>query len=75
MLNQYLRILFIQNRKYKKFFVFFQIKIYLFLLIKIATTEVFTHLLESLIYNNLETKIKSVKVSAAAISACLEKFK
>ncbi|CAF1335602.1 unnamed protein product [Rotaria sordida] len=42
---------------------------------KVATTEVFTHLLESLIYNNLETKIKPVKVSAAAISACLEKFK
>ncbi|CAF0755863.1 unnamed protein product [Adineta ricciae] len=42
---------------------------------KIATSEVFSHLLESLIYNNLETKIKSVKVSAAAISACLEKFR
>ncbi|CAF3755868.1 unnamed protein product [Adineta steineri] len=42
---------------------------------KVATTEVFTHLLESLIYNNLETKLKSVKVSAAAISACLEKFR
>ncbi|CAF0775275.1 unnamed protein product [Adineta ricciae] len=42
---------------------------------KVATSEVFTHLLESLIYNNLETKIKSVKVSAAAISACLEKFR
>lgn len=42
---------------------------------KVATSEVFTHLLESLIYNNLETKIKPVKVSAAAISACLEKFR
>ncbi|CAF1046644.1 unnamed protein product [Rotaria sp. Silwood1] len=42
---------------------------------KVATTEVFTHLLESLIYNNLETKIKPMKVSAAAISACLEKFR
>ena len=44
-------------------------------LIQVATAEVFTHLLESLIYTNLETKIKSVKVSAAAISACLEKFR
>lgn len=35
----------------------------------------FSHLLESLIYNNLETKIKAVKVSAGAISACLEKFR
>ncbi|CAF3590592.1 unnamed protein product [Rotaria socialis] len=42
---------------------------------KVATADVFTHLLESLIYNNLETKIKSVKVSTAAISACLEKFR
>ncbi len=58
-----------------KVWEFFQIKIYFFVLIKIATSEVFTHLLESLIYNNLETKIKSIKVSAAAISACLEKFK
>ena len=42
---------------------------------KVATTDIFTHLLESLIYNNLETKIKAVKVSAGAISACLEKFR
>jgi hypothetical protein len=50
-------------------------EIILLVFFKVATTEVFTHLLESLIYNNLETKIKSVKVSAAAISACLEKFR
>ncbi|CAF0744883.1 unnamed protein product [Didymodactylos carnosus] len=42
---------------------------------KIATSEIFTRLLEALIYNNLETKVKAAKVSAAAISMCLEKFK